>query len=256
MKKILWDVFIFLAVSIHPHPTTVAAPPPQLTFQSDATPSEHLFLPPSSVTFSSLSPEIPRSLSLKSRPSTVLRPTSLNLTRLHTLRHSSHTLSKLIRNPFTSSPFQILHALQDYDDALTAYGSWSEEEVLLPDFDDWDTIRTLAYMAGNSYVPISDVYPPKDWYDLGEKWNVSLSFGWTVPIIRGHAFVSENEEIVVVAIKGTSAGFVGGGGDTSKNDKFNVGLNSSTTSFHHFGIGDHYHLTHRITCCSLVAALE
>jgi putative lipase involved disintegration of autophagic bodies len=39
---------------------------------------------------------------------------------------------------------------------------------------------------------------------------------------RGHVFVSEDNATVVLAIKGTSAGWlVGGGGPTVRKDKFN-----------------------------------
>lgn len=41
---------------------------------------------------------------------------------------------------------------------------------------------------------------------------------------RGHVFATPDNSTVVLAIKGTSAGFVGGGGPTSKKDKFNDNL--------------------------------
>ena len=44
--------------------------------------------------------------------------------------------------------------------------------------------------------------------------------------MRGHVFADEKNETVVIAIKGTSALLVGGGGRTGRNDKINVSLNT------------------------------
>lgn len=49
-------------------------------------------------------------------------------------------------------------------------------------------------------------------------------FGWEPDAdgFRGHVFVSEDNSTVVISIKGTSAGWiVGGGGPTIKKDKLN-----------------------------------
>ena len=43
--------------------------------------------------------------------------------------------------------------------------------------------------------------------------------------LRGHVYSTKDNSTIVIAIKGTSAGLIGGGGPSSKNDKFNVSLN-------------------------------
>lgn len=54
----------------------------------------------------------------------------------------------------------------------------------------------------------------------------SYPFGWEPDQdgFRGHVFATPDNSTVVLSIKGTSAGFVGGGGPTSKKDKFNDNL--------------------------------
>ena len=41
---------------------------------------------------------------------------------------------------------------------------------------------------------------------------------------RGHVFASPDNSTVVLAIKGTSTGFIGGGGPTTRKDKINDNL--------------------------------
>lgn len=50
----------------------------------------------------------------------------------------------------------------------------------------------------------------------------SESFGWVEDGIRGHVFVTEDNSTIVVALKGTSAALLPGGGETAKRDKMNV----------------------------------
>ena len=54
----------------------------------------------------------------------------------------------------------------------------------------------------------------------------SYPFGWEPDQdgFRGHVFATPDNSTVVLSIKGTSAGFIGGGGPTSKKDKFNDNL--------------------------------
>ena len=53
-----------------------------------------------------------------------------------------------------------------------------------------------------------------------------MPFGWEPDAdgLRGHVFVTNNNDTVVVSIKGTSAGAFGGGGPTVGNDKLNDNL--------------------------------
>ena len=54
----------------------------------------------------------------------------------------------------------------------------------------------------------------------------SFPFGWEDKAdgFRGHVFATPDNSTVVLSIKGTSAAFIGGGGPTTKKDKFNDNL--------------------------------
>lgn len=100
---------------------------------------------------------------------------------------------------------------------------WDDDVVLGPNVTSRETLLTLAKMTNNAYAEPTD----KDWYPLGSDWNQTYPFGWEPDAdgFRGHVFVSEDNSTVVVSIKGTSAGWlVGGGGPTVKKDKLNDNL--------------------------------
>lgn len=109
-----------------------------------------------------------------------------------------------------------------------------EQDVLLPDVEDKDSVVALALISSNAYVrlPLSDDEKDKlDWVDVGDPWDVDeenpdINFGWLEDGLRGHVFVSNDSKTVVIGIKGTSgAGLPGGGSDeTSGNDKTNDNL--------------------------------
>lgn len=101
---------------------------------------------------------------------------------------------------------------------------WDEVEVEAPDVSDMDTLAGLAKMTSNAYVEGDRSQKNNSgWYHFPD-WRLGQSFGWTEDGIRGHVFATEDNSTVVVAIKGTSAGLVGGGGSTSGNDKMNDNL--------------------------------
>ncbi|KAI0077056.1 alpha/beta-hydrolase [Panus rudis PR-1116 ss-1] len=100
---------------------------------------------------------------------------------------------------------------------------WDDEEaVIAPDTESRETLLQLAKMTNNAYLEPGEA----GWYDLDGKWNVSYPFGWEPDQdgFRGHVFATPDNSTVVLSIKGTSATFVGGGGPTSKKDKFNDNL--------------------------------
>ncbi|KAH9481324.1 Putative lipase ATG15 [Psilocybe cubensis] len=99
---------------------------------------------------------------------------------------------------------------------------WDDEEILHPDVESRETLLELAKMTNNAYLEPSDA----GWYDLDEKWNVSLPFGWEPDAdgFRGHVFATPDNSTVVISIKGTSAGLFGSGGPTQKKDKLNDNL--------------------------------
>lgn len=98
---------------------------------------------------------------------------------------------------------------------------WSDVEVTVPDLTDRQTVITLAKMSSNAYVTPGGA----GWYTLND-WNASMPFGWEPDAdgLRGHVFADEKNETVIISIKGTSAGVLGSGGPTAKNDKFNDNL--------------------------------
>ncbi|KAJ7067243.1 alpha/beta-hydrolase [Mycena amicta] len=99
---------------------------------------------------------------------------------------------------------------------------WDEEEIIAPDVDDRETLLELAKMSNNAYVDPDD----GAWYELGANWTVSYPFGWEPDAdgFRGHVFATPDNSTVVLALKGTSSGFLGGGGPTAKKDKLNDNL--------------------------------
>ena len=118
---------------------------------------------------------------------------------------------------------------------------WDEDEVLGPDVESRETLLELAKITNNAYLEPGE----PGWYDLGDEWKVvsrescwltvrmSLTgprkdypVGWEPDDdgFRGHVFATPDNSTVVLSIKGTSAGFVGGGGPTSKKDQFNDNL--------------------------------
>lgn len=102
---------------------------------------------------------------------------------------------------------------------------WVEEEADVPDVTDRETLIALAKMTSNAYtLPMSS-----DWYPLDEDGfnrTRTVPFGWDKDAdgLRGHVFVDEQNTTAIISIKGTSAGVLGSGGPTAKNDKFNDNL--------------------------------
>ncbi|KAK6907265.1 hypothetical protein I203_101255 [Kwoniella mangroviensis CBS 8507] len=101
-------------------------------------------------------------------------------------------------------------------------GEWDDVEVIAPDIKDRQTLITLAKITSNAYVlPDSG-----EWWPVGKWNNHTVPFGWedNADGLRGHIFADPKNETVIISIKGTSAGVLGSGGPTAKNDKFNDNL--------------------------------
>ncbi|KAI0344961.1 alpha/beta-hydrolase [Trametopsis cervina] len=101
---------------------------------------------------------------------------------------------------------------------------WDEAEVDGPDVRQRETLHMLAKMTNDAYYADRG---KKGWYDLGPDWNTSYPFGWEPDAdgFRGHVFVSEDNNTVVLSVKGTSPGWiVGDGGPTVIKDKINDNL--------------------------------
>lgn len=117
---------------------------------------------------------------------------------------------------------------------------WDDEEIVGPNAESRETLLTLAKMTNNAYLPPDD----KEWYPLGENWTTvrlqpsldpqgfirsyiqGYDFGWEPDAdgFRGHVFTTPDNSTIVLSIKGTSAGYLGGGGPTAKKDKLNDNL--------------------------------
>ena len=101
---------------------------------------------------------------------------------------------------------------------------WADWDVVAPDVSKRSTLHQLAAMSFNAYAPNNST--PADWYDLSDEWR-SDPHGWGPDddALRGHIFVSSDNTTVIISIKGTSAGWlVGGGGPTVAKDKRNDNL--------------------------------
>ncbi|KAI8077894.1 Alpha/Beta hydrolase protein [Gilbertella persicaria] len=73
-------------------------------------------------------------------------------------------------------------------------------------------------MTNNAYLDIN--LNNTEWYDIGAPWQLNDSFGWESDGLRGHIYSTDDESLVVVSIKGTSAG-LWTGGPTGEKDKIN-----------------------------------
>ncbi|KAF9539708.1 alpha/beta-hydrolase [Agrocybe pediades] len=107
------------------------------------------------------------------------------------------------------------------DLGATANVKWQDWDIVAPDITKRSTLLMMGKMAFNTYA--ADNKTAGEWYDLSGEWK-SDPFGWLPEDdgMRGHIFVSEDNSTVVIGIKGTSAGWlVGGGGPTVGRDKKN-----------------------------------
>ncbi|KAI8854319.1 Alpha/Beta hydrolase protein [Chytridium lagenaria] len=80
---------------------------------------------------------------------------------------------------------------------------------LLPDDRSKDTVLAMGKMAYNAY------------YEPTNRWGASDGFGTKGSGIRGYIYASENQDVVVIVIKGTSLQTPFTGGPSSANDKLN-----------------------------------
>lgn len=185
--QILFIIFL-PAAAARRHPFNDLSFPHHHLLQSDAFPvvDTTSFTPTAP---SSVSPTIPQ---LKSRPTTVYRPDSLDALHQYRLRSLHHSQS-------------LVDQLQ-----------WNPTEVQGPDIEDRHTLAQLARMAGNAYA----LPGQKNWYEIDEAWNMSFPFGWEESEgFRGHVFLSSDNSTIVLSIKGTTLQ-----GPTSKLDKYNDNL--------------------------------
>lgn len=114
-------------------------------------------------------------------------------------------------------------ARRDRHQGLTPVVDWDHWEVASPDISKRNTLHQLAKMSANSYVQDNTT---SDWYEVADGWD-SIPHGWSPEDdgLRGHIFVSDDNSTVIISIKGSSPGWiVGGGGPTVRKDKINDNL--------------------------------
>ncbi|KAG8896635.1 putative lipase atg15, partial [Tulasnella sp. 403] len=135
--------------------------------------------------------------------------------------HSVNTRPVKVHRPRSQEDFHRTRLRWRREGLLDSLG-WDEDVIPGPNVDDREALLELAKMTNNAYVQPGDA----EWYNLTDKWNNSSPFGWEPDAdgFRGHVFVSDDNSTVVLSIKGTSAGWLGGGGPTVRKDKLNDNL--------------------------------
>jgi len=132
------------------------------------------------------------------------------------------TRSSRVPRPDSLSAF---HAARlNREPGVTPGVEWQDWDVAAPDITKRSTLLMMGKMAFNTYA--ADNKTVSEWYDLSDEWS-SDPYGWQPEDdgMRGHIFVSNDNSTVVISIKGTSAGWlVGGGGPTVGKDKKNDNL--------------------------------
>ncbi|ORX54562.1 alpha/beta-hydrolase [Hesseltinella vesiculosa] len=106
------------------------------------------------------------------------------------------------------------HMLTANDIAITQNWNW------VPDIKNQSSVLALAKMCYDAYTKLGE----DDWYDIDkDKWHVNDTFGWDGDGLRGHVFGNQDNSLLVIAIKGTTAGLFSGG-PTGDKDKQNDNL--------------------------------
>lgn len=110
---------------------------------------------------------------------------------------------------------------------------WEDHDIAVPDMKDRDTFISLATISLNAYVRYPQDQKEKeesDWRDVDgvipDEGSEGIEFGWDDVGLRGHVFVSEDGNTIIIGIKGTLGATLPGGGseDTATQDKVNDNL--------------------------------
>ncbi|CEP61120.1 triglyceride lipase ATG15 LALA0_S02e07162g [Lachancea lanzarotensis] len=141
------------------------------------------------------------------------------------LSYEPQTLKRMLhRSPeFVESYLDYAH--ENPRMASQVHLDWIDDTVVVPKVTDKKTVVSLALMSSNAYVRLPHT---GDWRNLTKPWNHTANpgHGWDDDGLRGHVFRNDRQDIVVLAVKGTSAqGLAGSGEDeTTVNDKINDNL--------------------------------
>ncbi|RHZ68266.1 hypothetical protein Glove_296g25 [Diversispora epigaea] len=148
-----------------------------------------------------------------------INETSLRAQELKTGASFTYTLKGIKGKKMTPTKYTIDEYRQkSKNEQITLNMDWKTAEEILPDVKDWDTLINIAKITYNAYT----LEENEDWYDLGDDYKRRDSFGWDSDGIRGHVFGDESNDMIVIALKGTSMGFKAG--PTVPKDKINDNL--------------------------------
>ena len=78
--------------------------------------------------------------------------------------------------------------------------AWTIDDVPGPNVTDKQSVLSLAHVAANAYIISHD---DPEWYDVGPGFNYTNDFGWEDDGLRGHIFADEQNQTVIVGLKGT-----------------------------------------------------
>lgn len=98
--------------------------------------------------------------------------------------------------------------------------AWTLDDITVPDVTDKETVVNLAYIAADAYV---EKEGDTNWEDVSGSYNRSADFGWEAQGLRGHVWADDEENTIIIGLKGTSLAVFEGDG-TSTNDKINDNL--------------------------------
>jgi lipase ATG15 len=77
---------------------------------------------------------------------------------------------------------------------------WTIDDVSGPNVTDKQSVLSFAHIAANAYMISHD---DPEWYDVGPGFNYTTDFGWEMDGLRGHIFADEQNQTVIVGLKGT-----------------------------------------------------
>ncbi|ORY27443.1 Alpha/Beta hydrolase protein [Naematelia encephala] len=208
----------FRPVHAHTHAFSDRSPP-TLLFHNATSPQSFLF---SNSIASDESPALTdvqdavRPLSIRTRHMTIRRPRLRPPSMLSWAYAAQRKRNPYL--PFSTNSSAEQWIAPDYNDAD---GDWEDVEVEAPDMTDRQTLITIAKMTSNAYV----LPESAEWWPVGG-WNATMPVGWEKDAdgLRGHVFADPTNSTVIISLKGTSAGVLGAGGPTAKNDKYNDNL--------------------------------
>ncbi|KIX02291.1 uncharacterized protein Z518_08230 [Rhinocladiella mackenziei CBS 650.93] len=137
-----------------------------------------------------------------------------------TARSHSMEIERLVNRQPYSIERHLQYARLTGNPAILDASDWTMDEVNGPNISDKDTVLDLAIMAADAYAPVPG---EGDWEDVSRGYNQSIGFGWEGDGLRGHIFADQNNETVIISLKGTSPAVFDGDGTTTK-DKLNDNL--------------------------------